>query len=67
VLEAVFFLLEFPSPSRRIFIGSHSLPPLSGSPYQSFTFNRTRLLKLCRVSIFKAFKAFKRFTLYTPQ
>jgi hypothetical protein len=29
--------LEFSSPSRRIFIGSHSLPPLSGSPYRSFT------------------------------
>jgi hypothetical protein len=29
VLEAVFILLEFPSPSRRIFIGSHSLPPTS--------------------------------------
>jgi hypothetical protein len=28
VLEAVFILLEFPSPSRRIFIGSHSLPPV---------------------------------------
>jgi hypothetical protein len=28
VLEAVFILSEFPSPSRRIFIGSHSLPPL---------------------------------------
>jgi hypothetical protein len=27
VLEAVFILLEFPFPSRRIFIGSHSLPP----------------------------------------
>jgi hypothetical protein len=27
VLEAVFLLLEFPSLSRRIFIGSHSLPP----------------------------------------
>jgi hypothetical protein len=24
----VFFLLEFPFPSRRIFIGSHLLPPL---------------------------------------
>jgi hypothetical protein len=36
VLEAVFILLEFPSPSRRIFIGSHSLPPLSGSSYRSF-------------------------------
>jgi hypothetical protein len=28
VLEVVFILLEFLSPSRRIFIGSHSLPPL---------------------------------------
>jgi hypothetical protein len=28
VLELVFILLEFPSPLRRIFIGSHSLPPL---------------------------------------
>jgi hypothetical protein len=37
-LEAAFILLEFPSPSRRIFIGSHSLP-LSGSPYRSFTEN----------------------------
>jgi hypothetical protein len=27
VLVAAFILLEFPSPSRRIFIGSHSLPP----------------------------------------
>jgi hypothetical protein len=27
VLEAVFVLLEYPSPSRRIFIDSHSLPP----------------------------------------
>jgi hypothetical protein len=27
VLEVVFILLEFPSPSRRFFIGSHSLPP----------------------------------------
>jgi hypothetical protein len=36
VLEAVFVLLESSSPSRRIFIGSHSLPPLSGSPYRSF-------------------------------
>jgi hypothetical protein len=26
-LEAVFILLEFPFPSRKIFIGSHSLPP----------------------------------------
>jgi hypothetical protein len=28
VVEAVFVLLEFPSPSRRIFIGSHSPPHL---------------------------------------
>jgi hypothetical protein len=35
VLEVVFALLESPSLSRRIFIGSHSLPP-SGSPYRSF-------------------------------
>jgi hypothetical protein len=28
VLEAVFVLLEYPSPSKRIFIDSHSLPPL---------------------------------------
>jgi hypothetical protein len=28
VLEVVFILLKFPCPSRRIFIGSHSLPPL---------------------------------------
>jgi hypothetical protein len=28
VLEAAFILLEFLSPSRRIFIGAHSLPPL---------------------------------------
>jgi chromosome segregation ATPase len=27
VLEAAFVLLEFSSPSRRIFTGSHSLPP----------------------------------------
>jgi hypothetical protein len=27
VLEAVLVLLEFSSPSKRIFIGSHSLPP----------------------------------------
>jgi hypothetical protein len=34
-LEAAFVLLEFSSPSRRIFMSSHSLPP-SGSPYRSF-------------------------------
>jgi hypothetical protein len=44
VLEAAFILLEFPSPSRRIFIGSHSLPPpLSGSPYRSFNSQGTLL------------------------
>jgi ribonuclease HI len=32
--------LGYPSPSRRIFIGSHSPPPLSGSPYRSFTNNQ---------------------------
>jgi hypothetical protein len=38
VLEAMFILLEFPSPSRIIFISSHSLPhPLSGSLFRSFT------------------------------
>jgi hypothetical protein len=30
VRQSGFILLEFRSPSRRIFIGSHSLPPLSG-------------------------------------
>jgi hypothetical protein len=29
VLEAVFILLEFSSPPRKFFIGSHSLPPPS--------------------------------------
>jgi hypothetical protein len=42
VLEAVFVLLESPSPSRRIFIGYHSLP-LSGSPYLSFKWYQSRL------------------------
>jgi hypothetical protein len=37
VLEAVFVLLDSSSPSRKIFIGSHSPPPLSGSPYRSIT------------------------------
>jgi hypothetical protein len=47
VLEAVFILLEFRSPSRRIFIGSHSLPPSlvrrigpSGVPSLSFRLER---------------------------
>jgi hypothetical protein len=37
-LEAVFVLLEFPSPSKIIFIDSYS--PLSGSPYSSFTWEQ---------------------------
>jgi hypothetical protein len=42
VRPSEFILSEFQSPSRRIFIGSHSLP-LSSSPYRSFTipFNST--------------------------
>jgi hypothetical protein len=35
VRPSEFILSEFQSPSRRIFIGSHSLPPL-WSPYRSF-------------------------------
>jgi hypothetical protein len=42
VLEALFTMLEFPSPSRRIFIDSHSLPPLSGSLYRSFKWYQSR-------------------------
>jgi hypothetical protein len=38
VRPSEFILLEFQSPSRRIFIGSHSLPPPLRSPNQSFTF-----------------------------
>jgi hypothetical protein len=46
VLEAVFILLVFPSPSRRIFIGSHSLPPslvcrIGPSPIRSTDSNKT--------------------------
>jgi hypothetical protein len=41
VLEVVFVLLESPSPSRRIFIGSHSPP--SGSLYRSFKWYQSRL------------------------
>jgi hypothetical protein len=44
VLEALFILLEFSSPSRRIFIGSLSLPPLSSSPYRSFKFDKDESL-----------------------
>jgi hypothetical protein len=36
VLEAVFVLLEFSSPSRRIFLSAAIHSPLSGSPYRSF-------------------------------
>jgi hypothetical protein len=39
-LEAVFVLLESSSPSRRVFIGSHSLP-LSSLPYRSFKWTNT--------------------------
>jgi hypothetical protein len=46
VLEAAFILLEFPSPSKRIFIGSHSLPPLLGSLYRSFTLSEKNRAKL---------------------
>jgi hypothetical protein len=44
VRPSEFILLEFSSPSRRIFIGSHSLPspPLSGSPYRSFKWYQSR-------------------------
>jgi hypothetical protein len=42
VLEVLFILLELLSPSRRIFIGSHSLPH-SGSPYRSFKWYQSRL------------------------
>jgi hypothetical protein len=44
VLEAVFVLLEFPSPSSRILIGSHSLPPLcfSVSVLQRFADDMSR-------------------------
>jgi hypothetical protein len=51
VLEAVFILLELLSPSRRTFIGSHSLPPPSlvrrfgpsrGATYHAFLFCGTR-------------------------
>jgi hypothetical protein len=43
VLEVVFVLLDSPSPSRRIFIGSHSLPPLwfAVSVLQSYSLNTT--------------------------
>jgi hypothetical protein len=40
VLDVVSIFFEPPSPSRRIFIGSHSLP-LFGSPYRSFKVLRT--------------------------
>jgi hypothetical protein len=42
VLEAVFILSEPLSPLRRIFISSHSLP-LSGSPFRSFKWYKSRL------------------------
>jgi hypothetical protein len=42
VLKVVFILLESPSPLRKIFIGSHSLP-LSCSSYRSFKWYQSRL------------------------
>jgi hypothetical protein len=42
VLEVVFILLELLSPSGRTFIGSHSLPSLSGSPFWSFKWYQSR-------------------------
>jgi hypothetical protein len=44
VLEAMFILLEPPSPSRRIFNGSHSLPPLwfAVSVLHGFLMNRSK-------------------------
>jgi hypothetical protein len=42
VLEVVFILLEPLSPSRRIFIGSHSLP-LSSLPFRFFEWYQSRL------------------------
>jgi hypothetical protein len=52
VLEAVFILLESPSPSRRIFIGSHSLPP----PTLWFTVSvlHPRLGHICKTRGFAA-------------
>jgi hypothetical protein len=41
VRPSEFILLEFQPPSRRIFTGSHSLPPL-WSPNQSFKWYRSR-------------------------
>jgi hypothetical protein len=49
VFEAVFVLLESLSLSRRIFIGSHSLP-LSGSPYRSFKWYQSRFGSLLTLS-----------------
>jgi hypothetical protein len=47
VLEAMFILLEFPSTSRRIFIGSHSLPPLWFAVSVLHRCNTTHLLTGC--------------------
>jgi hypothetical protein len=42
VRPSEFILLEFQSPSRRIFIGSHSLPPPLWSPNRSFKWYQSR-------------------------
>jgi hypothetical protein len=50
VLEAVFILLEFRSPSRRIFIGSHSLPPSLVRRIGPSLGGLLRLLGLCHTA-----------------
>jgi hypothetical protein len=57
VRSSRFILLEFRSPSRRIFIGSHSLPPL-WSPYRSFSFHTTgyRRFPLTKASVHPVLK-----------
>jgi hypothetical protein len=52
-LEAVFILVEFPSPLRRIFIGSHSLP-LSGSPNQFFNRYQNRFRSFLTLTSLKS-------------
>jgi hypothetical protein len=56
VLETVFILLESPSPSRRIFIGSHSLPPSLvrriGSSQALFFYTKT--LEFLHINMFRS-------------